>query len=124
MGDTSQTKHDHDTAKEREGSHMPVVRHVGPTLESDPKYLRQTDAEPGDLTPEAQIANVGAAPDTTMSRGTTDLSADTSSTDDAAKTRVDAGPEALKTRLPGDASSDPHTDLGPPNATTVPRREG
>ena len=34
-------------------------------------------------------------------------------------------PEPLKTRLAGDTSSDPHTDVGPDNATTVQaRREG
>lgn len=31
-------------------------------------------------------------------------------------------PEPLKTRLPGDTSSDPHTDVGPDNATTVQHR--
>ena len=101
---------------------IPAVRHVGRTLESDPEYLER-EGDGNDLTPEAQIANVGAPADSTMSRGATDLSADVSSTDDAAKARArDAGPEALKTRLPGDTSSDPHTDLGPDNATNVQRR--
>jgi len=101
---------------------MPAIRHVGRTLESDPKYM-ESEREGNDLTPEAQIANVGAPADSTMSRGATDLSADVSSTDDAAKARArDARPEALKTRLPGDTSSDPHTDLGPDNATTVQHR--
>jgi len=31
-------------------------------------------------------------------------------------------PEPLKTRLPGDTSSDPHTDVGPDNASTVQHR--
>jgi len=101
---------------------MPAIRHVGPTLESDPKYLEHTDQQGEDLTPEAQIANIGAPPDTTMGRGATDLSADVSSTDDAARARASARPEPLKTRLPGDTSSDPHTDVGPDNATTVQRR--
>ena len=90
----------------------PAIRHVGPTLESDPKYLRNA-ADSIELTPEAQIANIGAPADTTMGRGATDLSADVSSTDDIAKARAGGrGPEPLKTRLPGDTSSDPHTDLG------------
>ena len=90
----------------------PAIHHVGPTLESDPKYVRD-DREGENLTPEAQIANVGAAPDSTMGRGATDLSADVGSTDDAAKAPRgrDVRPEPLKTRLPGDTSSDPHTDL-------------
>ncbi len=101
----------------------PALRHVGRTLESDPNYL-ENDQPDGDLTPEAQIAKVGAPADSTMSRGATDLSADVSSTDDAAKARSgrNAQPEPLKTRLPGDTSSDPHTDLGPDNATTVQHR--
>ena len=101
----------------------PAIRHVGRTLESDPNYV-DDDREGENLTPEAQIANIGAAPEATMGRGATDLSADVSSTDDASKVRMgrNAGPEPLKTRLPGDTSSDPHTDLGPENATTVQRR--
>lgn len=98
----------------------PALRHVGSTLEADPNYS-ETKGE--GLTPEAQIANVGAPADTTMGRGATDLSADVSSTDDLAKARVaNSGPEPLKTRLPGDTSSDPHTDLGPDNATAVQHR--
>ena len=102
---------------------IPAIRHVGRTLESDPKYLNYEGEEGENLTPEAQIANIGASPDTTMGRGATDLSADVSSTDDVSRARArNARPEPLKTRLPGDTSSDPHTDVGPDNATTVQRR--
>src|SRR5579871_2147558 len=107
---------------EEQSTAVPAIHHVGRTLESDPKYFNQGDKEGADLTPEAQIAHVGAPPDTTMGRGATDLSADVSSTDDAAKSPRDDGPERLKTRLPGDTCSDPHTDLGPDNATTLQRR--
>jgi len=31
--------------------------------------------------------------------------------------------EPLKTRLPGDTSSDPHTDVGPDNASNLQERE-
>src|SRR3954447_12065604 len=101
----------------------PAIRHVGRTLESDETYA-DTEQIAGGLTPEAQIGTIGAPPESTMGRGATDLSADVSSTDDAAKARIgrNAEPEALKTRLPGDTSSDPHTDLGPDNATTVQHR--
>ncbi len=109
------------TKPDQEVTSTPAVHHVGRTLESDPKYF-DVDRQAEGLTPEAQIANVGAPADTTMGRGATDLSADVSSTDDAAKARRNAGPEPLKTGLPGDTSSDPHTDLGPDNATSVQRR--
>lgn len=106
--------------RDDETTAIPAIRHVGRTIESDPAY---PDVESDDLTPEAQIANIGAPPDTTMGRGATDLSADVSSTDDLAKARAaNSGPEPLKTRLPGDTSSDPHTDLGPDNATSVQHR--
>ena len=106
----------------------PAIHHVGSTLESDPNYVgNDPEVESlasDDLTPEARIANVGAARDTTIGRGATDLSADVSSTEDPARIRArrNAGPEPLKTRLPGDTSSDPHTDLGPDNATSIQRR--
>ena len=102
---------------------IPAIHHVGRTLESDPNYADDDRAGEG-LTPEAQITNIGAPPEATMGRGATDLSADVSSTDDAAHARTgrNASPEPLKTRLPGDTSSDPHTDLGPDNATTVQHR--
>jgi hypothetical protein len=98
---------------------IPAIRHVGRTLESDPAFT-EDDREGEELTPEAQVAYVGAPADTTMGRGATDLSADVSSTDDALRASLrNAAPEPLKTRLPGDTSSDPHTDLGPDNATTT-----
>ncbi len=39
--------------------------------------------------------------------------------EDAAGTPLAEASEPLITRLPGDTSSDPHTDLGPDNATTA-----
>lgn len=124
MTDTNKSEQTNKIARGRddEASTTPALRHVGRTLESDPNYFA-TESESEGLTPEAQIANVGAPPDTTMGRGATDLSADVSSTDDLAKARLaNSGPEPLKTRLPGDTSSDPHTDVGPDNATTVQQR--
>jgi len=126
MSQTNKPEQSHNAARGRDDEQMittPAIRHVGRTLESDPQYMGEENAL-SDSTPEAQIANIGAPPDATMGRGATDLSADVSSTDDAAKaaTGRNAGTEALKRRLPGDTSSDPHTDLGPDNATTVQRR--
>lgn len=94
---------------------VPAIRHVGPTLESDPDYLELVGS--GGPTPEAQIADEAtrAEPDVRemMEEGVDPLSG----------REVEAGePQPLKTRLPGDTSSDPHTDVGPDNATTVQRR--
>ena len=126
MTDTHKPAHANSAARGRDDEQMittPAIHHVGRTLESDPNYA-DDDREGEALTPESQIANIGAAPDATMGRSATDLSADVDSTNDAAKSSKDqnARPERLKTRLPGDTSSDPHTDLGPDNATTVQRR--
>ena len=126
MADTNKPAQKNKIATDRDNEQFtstPAIRHVGRTLESDETYA-DTDQVAGGLTPEAQIGTVGAPPESTMGRGATDLSADVSSTDDAAKARTgrNAEPEALKTRLPGDTSSDPHTDLGPDNATTVQHR--
>lgn len=124
MAETNKPEHTQKVSRGRDEdvNSMAGIRHVGRTLESDPRF-NEDDREGEGLTPEAQIANIGAPPDATMGRGATDISADVSSTDDAARARRrNAGPERLKTRLPGDTSSDPHTDLGPDNAATVQRR--
>lgn len=94
---------------------VPAIRHVGPTLESDPQYLELVGS--GGPTPEAQIAEQAAAaePDVRelIEKGIDPLSG----------REVEAGePEPLKTRLPGDTSSDPHTDVGPDNATKMQSR--
>lgn len=94
---------------------IPAIRHVGPTLESDPEYMDLVGS--GGLTPEAQIARDAATaePDT---RGLVEKGVDP-----LTGREVQAGgPERLKTRLPGDTSSDPHTDVGPDNATDLQRR--
>lgn len=94
---------------------IPAIRHVGPTLESDPEYIDLIGS--GGLTAEAQIARdaAQAEPDTRelVEKGVDPLTG----------REVLAGePERLKTRLPGDTSSDPHTDVGPNNATNLQRR--
>lgn len=106
---------------------IPALRHVGKTLESDPGYLERTDADDvsgGISTPEDQIAREGASPETHVNRGSTDLAANLTGNDGtwAQSVRSADQPEDLKTRLPGDTSSDPHADLGPDNATTVQHR--
>ncbi len=88
------------------------VRHVGKTLESDPEYnerpgLAQApergliDRSGNDLTASPQMY---AGSDPLVG---TELS----------ETGSGLMVEPLKTRLPGDTSSDPHTDLGSDNAT-------
>lgn len=103
---------------------IPALRHVGPTLESDPAYLAR-ESSGGDSTPEAQIASEGASPDSLAGRDATDLAADITGRYDSSSAGGESGaggPEPLRTRLPGDTSSDPHTDLGPDNATSVQHR--
>lgn len=90
------------------------VRHVGKTLESDPEY---NDMPSRAMAPEAGL----------IDRSGNDLTANPNiraGSDQLAGTEIArAGTsEPLKTRLPGDTSSDPHTDLGPDNATTVQHR--
>lgn len=94
---------------------IPAIRHIGPTLESDPEYLDAIGS--GAPTPEAEIAEdaARAAPDvrSLMREGVDPISG---------QQRDLIRPEPLKTRLPGDTSSDPHTDVGPDNATNLQHR--
>lgn len=83
---------------------IPAVRHVGPTLESS----AADDAAPADAV-EAIQASSHRAP---ISQQVPDRELEIR----------DPGPEPIKTRLPGDTSSDPHTDVGPDNATVVHKR--
>lgn len=69
------------------------VGHVGPTLESDPTYNESAHSESIE---EVELS--GAA------RSLSEEDYDTI-------VGPPAEPEPLKTRLPGDTSSDPHTDL-------------
>jgi len=83
---------------------MDAVRHVGKTLESEGTFLPT-----GEL-PENRIEAEGMTE-------TVDMSA---VTEDAYDREADAmGAERLRTRLPGDTSSEPHTDVGPDNATNL-----
>lgn len=94
---------------------VPAIRHIGPTLESDPEYLELVGS--GGPTPEAQIAEEAAKAEPDV-RELAEVGIDPITGHE-----VEAGkPEPLKTRLPGDTSSDPHTDVGPDNATTVQKR--
>jgi hypothetical protein len=101
---------------------IPAIRHVGPTLESDPHYF-DVEREGGGETPEAQIMKEGTSTASHVGRGATDVSADISGSPGGAnRGGRNEQPEPLKTRLPGDTSSDPHTDLGPDNATNLQSR--
>jgi hypothetical protein len=97
------------------GSSIPAIRHVGPTLESDPDYLVRAGS--GDSTPEARLAELAGVTEPPLLEVT---AAEVDPLSGEVR-RIDE-PERLKTRLPGDTSSDPHTDVGPDNATTVQRR--
>ena len=90
---------------------IPAIRHIGKTLESDPEYFAV--ATPGDSTPEARIA-AEAGPIEVERRQILE-----DDFDPLAGRSIEDHPEKLRTRLPGDHSSDPHTDLGPDNATNL-----
>ena len=92
----------------------PANRHVGKTLESDPEYNDRPDT-----------AQIGTGSGTSRKVGT-DITAspDMRVSDPLLGTEItpDRRAERLKTRLPGDTSSDPHTDVGPDNATNLQHR--
>lgn len=113
-----QEKSQHDqSAIQRAGqsSQVPAVRHVGKTLESDPEY----NANPG----------LASAPERGLiSRGGNDISANptrwagSDPLNGMVTSTTGQRVEPLKTRLPGDTGSDPHTDVGPDNATNLQER--
>jgi hypothetical protein len=87
---------------------MDAVRHVGPTLESEGVFVPT-----GEL-PENRIENEGMTEKVNVR----------AATEDAYDREAEAmGAERLRTRLPGDRSSDQHTDLGPDNATDEGREQ-
>lgn len=96
-----------------------ALSHVGPTLESDLEF--NGIGSKGYDTPEAAIA--GEAPS-----GEIDSSAVSEEGFDPVigrrteAPRTGRRPERLITHLAGDTSSEPHTDVGPDNATTVQHR--
>ena len=113
-GEESSPKHQNERAgeqTEREDRIIPAIRHVGKTLESDPEYYAL--ASPGYSTPEAQIAAEAGHVDADQRQIQED------DFDSLAGRTLEDHPEKLKTRLAGDHSSDPHTDVGPDNATNL-----
>jgi hypothetical protein len=94
---------------------IPAIRHIGKTLESDPEYYAV--AAPGYSTPEAQIAAEAGPVDVDQRRMEED------DFDPLSGRTLEDRPEPLRTRLPGDSSSDPHSDVGPDNATNLQQRE-
>lgn len=89
---------------EKQPEVMDAVRHVGPTLESEGMFVPT-----GELS-ENRIEN----------EGLTEAVNVRAAAEDAYDREAEAmGAERLRTRLPGDRSSDPHTDAGADNATTL-----
>ena len=90
-----------------------AVAHVGKTLESDPEYDDLPQRGSSDMAEEMSF------------RGGTDLTAipnTRAGSDPLLGTEIEADgrqTEPLITRLSGDTSSDPHTDLGPDNASVL-----
>ena len=95
-----------------------AVAHVGPTLEAEalnttsgastPEHQITADLEPQAIDIQAITDSLTGDPQTQTS-ATIDQNID-DPLQSSANGRVTTGPERLKTRLPGDTSSDPHTD--------------
>jgi hypothetical protein len=90
---------------------VPAIHHVGKTLESDPNYIELPST--GYSTPEAQIADQAGRAEVDQRRMEED------DFDPLSGKTFEDRSERLKTRLPGDTSSEPHTDVGPDNATNL-----
>jgi hypothetical protein len=118
-GDVRRNGYADEQAGERESLQdatvIPAIRHIGKTLESDPEYYAV--ATPGYSTPEAQIAAEAGPVDVDQRRMEED------DFDPLSGRTLEDRPEPLKTRLPGDTSSDPHTDVGPDNASNLQERD-
>lgn len=85
-----------------------AIRHVGPTLESEGRYDDVLGKELASPESQVQAADESDVLSTrTIEEGRHHL------------TERAIEPQPLKTHLPGDTSSDPHTDVGPDNATTA-----
>jgi hypothetical protein len=100
---SANTKEQRQTNREQRDIVIPAVRHIGPTLESEETTEGQALA---DSVASLQDANSGASiyeprPDSA---------------------RVIDRNQPLKTRLRGDTSSEPHTDVGPDDATAEQHR--
>jgi hypothetical protein len=82
---------------------IPAIRHIGPTLELAQTKEDQDLADAEDMLRDAEnrTSIYEPGPDAP---------------------RVKDPNEPLRTRLPGDTSSEPHTDVGPDNAATVQHR--
>lgn len=101
--DPSQQVHgDEDKNPQQHDIEIPAIRHIGPTIESAEAQGDEGIAEAVNLLRDAGGTSIyEPGPDVP---------------------RLNTGPEPLKTRLPGDTSSEPHTDVGPDNATVVQHR--
>ena len=99
---SEQLRREDDKNPQQHDIEIPAIRHVGPTIESA----------------EAQ-GDTGIADAVNLLRDAGGTSIYEPGPD---APRLNTGPEPLKTRLPGDTSSEPHTDVGPDNATAVQRR--
>jgi hypothetical protein len=106
---SDQSRNDQNPEREAGPERVDAIRHVGPTLEAEGTFIPT-----GEL-PENRIER----------EGLTDAADIRAVTEDEYDREADAlGAEPLQTRLPGDTSSDPHTDLQSdldPNRSTVGR---
>lgn len=96
-----------------------AIAHVERTLESDPEF--NGIGSKGYDTPEAQIAGEAGSGEVDT-RKVSEEGFDPRTGRRTQAPRTARRPEPLVTHLAGDTSSDPHTDVGRDNATTVQQR--
>jgi hypothetical protein len=110
MADRNRSEQDiEDTQRARKETAVDAIRHVGPTLEEEGTFL------PSGELPENRIE----------AEGMTEAGDVRAAIDDPYDREAAAmGAERLRTRLPGDTSSDPHTDAVADNPTAMNTEKG
>jgi hypothetical protein len=99
-----------------------ATRHVGRTLESEGNFGNVTGTALPIANRESGNSAEGAPDAVEVRRIGQNRDEDTDASDPSTAGLVSRATPPLRTRLPGDTSSDPHTDLGPDNASTVQNR--
>lgn len=100
------SKPNENTPESRQPKVVDAVRHVGPTLESEEEQVYVPARE------EASKEQLAAESDLHIHR----VSGQGDTQQITEEGKVGTGTEPLRTRLAGDTSSDPHTDVEPENA--------
>lgn len=98
-----------------------ATRHIGPTLEAEGNF---SDVTGRALNIESRRpgSTEGTPDDVEVRTMGSDRSDNSAPEDVSTGSRATSSAPPLRTRLPGDTSSDPHTDVDPDNASAVQSR--